>query len=421
MEPSAAYEAALDAIIGRRAEQQDAAELASVRLGRREGLLLLVADGMGGHAGGRVAAETAVAAFLEALDAEPRDPLAVRLAAGLDAANRAIGERVAASPELTGMGCTLVAAVVEGRRVTWISVGDTLLLAAHAGGLRRLNADHSMGAVLDRRAAEGEISAEEARESPQRHMLRSAVTGDRIALTDQGEAVLRPGTLLFAASDGILTLAEADLAALAAQAVSPAAFVEAALAEVGRVMPDDQDNTTIAAARLPGRPATAVPAGRRRGRPWLAALAFLVVSAAAALIALAYWPRPAPPKPPPAKPASPPAPSPPPVAAPPTPVSRLPSSDDLERFPVGPLGRPTPRPGRPTPPRPARKAPAAKAPVAKVTAPPVPPPPPQKADPTGGPARGAMDATVDQARQPPAPAETTPPPPGPDGTPNRNP
>ncbi len=350
---------------------------------------------MGGHAGGQVASTTAITAFLSAFAADPDADLARRLRDGLAAANDSLAERIAAAPELTGMGSTLVAAVLDGRRVTWISVGDTLLVSAHGGRLRRLNADHSMGAVLDRRAKAGEISEREAQESPQRHMLRSAVTGSKIAMIDEGEATLPANALLFAATDGVLTLSEAKLGDIAATAASPGQFVQAVLAEINRDMPEDQDNTTIAAAVTPN---VAGSAGRRRGTPrrpaWrvlLATLAFLVVIASVALIALAVIQG----QPPSGRngkalrtaPAS--------STANPIPSSSPPprAFDDRPRgIPIlRPFGRPTPPPVPAPPTRPAKSAKVSTAPPGKAAA-----------KPSSKPASGAPDvlgATIQGALQ----------------------
>ena len=116
-------------------------------------LLAVVADGMGGHAGGAVASKLAVDAFVHAVEQGGG------LADGLQDANAAVGEGAAGKPELAGMGATLVAAQVRGDEVRWISVGDSPFFLVSAGKLERLNADHSMApqidALVDARHADG--------------------------------------------------------------------------------------------------------------------------------------------------------------------------------------------------------------------------------------------------------------------------
>ena len=84
-------------------------------------LLAVVADGMGGHAGGAVASKLAVEAFVHALEQGGG------LADGLQDANGAVRKGAVDKPDLSGMGATLVAAQVRGDEVRWISVGDSPL------------------------------------------------------------------------------------------------------------------------------------------------------------------------------------------------------------------------------------------------------------------------------------------------------
>ena len=83
-------------------------------------LLAVVADGMGGHAGGAVASQLAIDAFVKNVEQGRA------LADGLQAANEAVRAGAAGKADLTGMGSTLVAAIVKDDEVRWISVGDSL-------------------------------------------------------------------------------------------------------------------------------------------------------------------------------------------------------------------------------------------------------------------------------------------------------
>ena len=106
-------------------------------------LLAVVADGMGGHAGGAVASKVAVEAFVHAIEQGGGLP------DGLQDANAAVGRTAAGKAELAGMGATLVAAQVRGDEVRWVSVGDSPFFMVSAGKLERLNADHSMAPQID--------------------------------------------------------------------------------------------------------------------------------------------------------------------------------------------------------------------------------------------------------------------------------
>lgn len=254
--------------IGRREEQQDSHGRCAIRLDDGEvAPVLLVADGMGGEVGGRLAAETAVGAFLNACEAGTASDIALRLRDALLAANAAVGGRAAEDPGLSGMGCTLVALAVGRGRATWISVGDSLLLRLGPAGIERLNADHSMAPALDEAARAGEMSAEEAASHPQRSILLSALTGRAIALIDERSIRLEGEDRFLLASDGLLSLSGSEIAAIAAETEEREAeeLVASLLSAVDAKGKVDQDNITIAVIRSssPGRPRRSGPGGMR--------------------------------------------------------------------------------------------------------------------------------------------------------------
>src|SRR4029077_20289588 len=172
-------------------------------------LLAVVADGMGGHAGGAVASKLVVDAFVHALEQGGG------LADGLQDANAAVGKRAAAKPDLAGMGATLVAAQVRGDEVRWISVGDSPFFLVSDGKLERLNADHSMAPQIDALLRRGLLTAEEAEHHPARHTLREAVMGDPLSLIDKGSRKLGPDDRLLLCSDGVQSLSAVEIAAAA--------------------------------------------------------------------------------------------------------------------------------------------------------------------------------------------------------------
>jgi serine/threonine protein phosphatase PrpC len=196
-------------------------------------LLAVVADGMGGHAGGATASKLAVEAFVHALEQGGG------LADGLREANEAVGKGAVGNPDLAGMGATLVAAQVRGDEVRWISVGDSPFFLVSAGRLERLNADHSMAPQIDEMLKRGLLTEEEAIHHPARHTLREAVMGEPLTLIDKGSRRLGADAKLLLCSDGVQTLSAKDIEAGAVKPVR--GLIDAVLAAAD----EHQDNITV--------------------------------------------------------------------------------------------------------------------------------------------------------------------------------
>lgn len=177
--------------------------------------LLVLADGMGGHAGGEIASRLVVDCFCEAYGRSPQ-PVPEALRSSLEAANECIADAVVDAPELRGMGSTLVGCVIRDNSLFWVSAGDSPLWVCRGTRLLRLNEDHSMVPLLEALAASGELSREEVLADPRRSLLRSALTGRAVALVDLCDQPLRleSGDFVMLASDGIETLTEDELAGL---------------------------------------------------------------------------------------------------------------------------------------------------------------------------------------------------------------
>lgn len=215
---------------GARPYQEDSWRLVTLGDGS---LLAVVADGMGGHAGGAVASQLAVDAFIHAVEQGGG------LEDGLRDANLAVGRGALARHELTGMGATLVAAQLRGDEVRWISVGDSPFYLIESGKLVRLNADHSMAPQIDALVARGMLSAEDAEHHPGRHTLREAVMGEPLTLIDRGSRRLGPDARLLVCSDGVHSLNSEQLLA---QASLPVDRIIAAVLATAKA---HQDNITV--------------------------------------------------------------------------------------------------------------------------------------------------------------------------------
>lgn len=164
----------------------------------------VVADGMGGHRGGEVASTVATAAVVQGFTGPDRASLvhAVRLA------NRAVLERAAADPELSGMGTTLCAlAVVDGPggqggpdALAVVNIGDSRVYRLDAGGLVRVSDDHSLVADLVRA---GELTPDEAAVHPQRNILTRALGIEADPTIDSWELLPALGDRFLLCSDGL--------------------------------------------------------------------------------------------------------------------------------------------------------------------------------------------------------------------------
>ena len=250
---SSAWQVASRSSQGGRPYQEDDCAVTTIRNdGGDDAVLAVLADGMGGHAGGAVASDVATRSFVEAFRSEGGGT-GERLKAALTAANEAIAERAGRDAALTGMGSTLVGLVAGAERLDWISVGDSPLWLYSGGALRQLNEDHSMTPLLQARVQRGELTAAAAASHPARNALRSAVVGEDIPLVDLAFMAHRPrrGDVVVLASDGLCSLDDDAISEiLRDNATVDADVLAAALIEaVDALNRPEQDNTTVVVLR----------------------------------------------------------------------------------------------------------------------------------------------------------------------------
>ena len=225
--------------------------------------LAVLADGMGGHAGGEIASrlvcEHAVTGFEQL-----RPTRAGRLIAGLEAANAAIAAMVDRNPALQSMGSTMIACAFSRAaaiasapiQLEWVSVGDSPLYLFRRAEIAQLNADHSLAPVLDQMVADGLMTRAAADADGRRHMLRSAVTGEEIELIDVSKAplMLAAGDVVILASDGVETLPPEEIADIIAAAIADGwgadAMARCLIATINSRHKPHQDNATVVVARV---------------------------------------------------------------------------------------------------------------------------------------------------------------------------
>jgi protein phosphatase len=181
--------------------------------------LYLVADGMGGHAGGDVASAIATNRIKE-IDTEyhSAEEAQFSLQSALIAANALLAETVFEHPELTGMGTTVSALIRVGDRVALAHIGDSRIYLMRDGTLTQVSTDHTF---VQRLVDTGRITEEEALVHPRRSVLMR-VLGDVDSSPEIDTWVLdtRPGDRWLICSDGLSGVVKKDAIARALRSKS---------------------------------------------------------------------------------------------------------------------------------------------------------------------------------------------------------
>lgn len=167
-----------------------------------------VADGMGGHQGGEVAARIAV----EVLEREIVGPTSESLVSAAHMANATIHEQSDRRPDLRGMGTTLCAMALvaddDGEdELAVINVGDSRLYLWRDGELKQITRDHSL--VEDMRAS-GQITEAEAAVHPHRNIVTRALGISPTVEVDEFIIVPRTGDRCVICSDGLFNEVSAE-------------------------------------------------------------------------------------------------------------------------------------------------------------------------------------------------------------------
>lgn len=207
--------------------------------------LAVLADGMGGAQGGAMASTLAVTAI--------RDYLLTRwhqrmegerfLSAAISVANWDVFQRAAATPELRGMGTTVLVALCANENLYWAHVGDSRLYLYQKGNLNQISEDHNMVRQLER---EGVIIPGSDASLRYRHMLSKAVGVDETVEPETGMVRLEIGDAVLLCTDGLSEMLDdkAIVNILAENiddpAITCARLIEAANEQGGR------DNITVA-------------------------------------------------------------------------------------------------------------------------------------------------------------------------------
>jgi serine/threonine protein phosphatase PrpC len=171
----------------------------------------LVIDGIGGHAAGELAAQTALEEIRESLRGA-QGPPEQRVRAAITRANNRIYELAGASQSLSGMACVLTLAIAEDGEITIGHVGDSRLYLVWNGAIRKLTPDHSpVGEEEDA----GLLTEEEAMRHPRRNEVFRDVGSQPHAADDPDFIDIRtvpfhPDAAFLLCSDGLTDLLTAE-------------------------------------------------------------------------------------------------------------------------------------------------------------------------------------------------------------------
>lgn len=168
-------------------------------------LLGVVCDGMGGAKSGNVASSLAAEVFAQeirrswkfGMDQQQIDQMmgnAVKLA------NFTVFDQAQQFEEFYGMGTTLVAALVHGRHVTIVHVGDSRAYGLNVDGIHRLTKDHSLVQMMLER---GELTLEQARNYPGKNLITRAIGTEPTVESDLTHWNMERGDSLLLCSDGL--------------------------------------------------------------------------------------------------------------------------------------------------------------------------------------------------------------------------
>jgi serine/threonine protein phosphatase PrpC len=166
----------------------------------RKGAIYLVADGMGGHNAGESASQGAVELVMEHYYADTTQDPGISLIRAFQAANHHLYEQARADPSKAGMGTTLVAAVILGRKAYVANVGDSRAYLVNGKGIIQITEDHSWVAEWERA---GQLTPDQARRHPHCNLVTRALGSRPSVEVDLFEGGWGAGDTLLLCTDGL--------------------------------------------------------------------------------------------------------------------------------------------------------------------------------------------------------------------------
>ena len=185
-----------------REQNQDTYQIAQLD---RNSLLCVVCDGMGGAKSGNIASSLAVDVFVQEVRRfwmanSTQEKIDQMLMSAVKLANFTVFDQAQQFEEFDGMGTTLVAVLIRGKKVTVVNVGDSRAYLANEDGIRQITRDHSLVQMMVDR---GELTPEMARTYPGKNFITRAIGTEPMVESDLYSLEVSKGDFLLLCSDGL--------------------------------------------------------------------------------------------------------------------------------------------------------------------------------------------------------------------------
>lgn len=228
----------------------------------RKGHLFIVADGVGGYQGGKLASQTAIETLQRAYYGAGAEGIEAALRQAVETANAAVYQQARATG-YTDMASTVVAAVIHQQRLVVANVGDSRAYVWRRGRpLRQLSTDHTWVAE---RLAEGVLTKEDAAHHPLRHIITRSLGQETAPVPAVCVATLRLEDRLLLCSDGIWEVVpEEALTHNMNRSASPQHLAQALTHEAVNVGASDDASAIVVSIRDATEPHPLCPGARIR-------------------------------------------------------------------------------------------------------------------------------------------------------------
>ena len=168
-------------------------------------VLCVICDGMGGAKSGNIASTLAIDVFVQEVkrswnSSMTRTTIDQMLKGAVKLANFTVYDQAAQFEDFTGMGTTLSAALISGKNVSVVNVGDSRVYCINENGISQITKDHSLVQMMVER---GELTPELARTYPGKNFITRAIGTDTVVECDLFHTVLDRGDCLLLCSDGL--------------------------------------------------------------------------------------------------------------------------------------------------------------------------------------------------------------------------